>query len=66
MQVPAAAQLVSSMDVKMVSGALVQPWSLGNLKKLAQTDDHLSVIDQIFPETASEARLGWFWGAVPL
>lgn len=24
------------------------------------------ILDQIFPETASEARLGWFWGAVPL
>ena len=24
------------------------------------------ILDQIFPETACEAHLGWFWGAVPL
>ena len=39
-----AGQLFSNMDVKIVSGALLQPWSLGKLRKrLRLLDDHLSV-----------------------
>ena len=48
LQILVAAQLVSNMDVKIISGALLQPWSLGKLKKKKKKKgsncyDHLSV-----------------------
>lgn len=39
-----AGQLFSNMGVKIVTGALLQPWSFGKLRKrLRVLDDHLSV-----------------------